>query len=145
MQPYRVSFDRVACGAAFHQCVYVLCATDAATMQAGAAARAAYGQDPAAPYMPHLSLLYSDMPAEDRWMRLWQFYNSVPPCYWRPAPTLLPPTPPMRCRQRIMAEEQQRLFGGGDAALLQGEELGFGVDSLTGTVLDLRCAWGPTT
>ena len=34
--------------------------------QAGARARAAYGQDVQAPYMPHLSLLYSDMPQEER-------------------------------------------------------------------------------
>lgn len=34
--------------------------------QAGAAARVAFGQDPAAPYMPHLSLLYSDIPEEER-------------------------------------------------------------------------------
>lgn len=36
--------------------------------QAGAAARAAFGRDPASPYMPHLSLLYSDIPAEERWV-----------------------------------------------------------------------------
>ena len=35
LQPYRIAFDRVACGAIFHQCVYVLCATEAATMQVG--------------------------------------------------------------------------------------------------------------
>ena len=34
--------------------------------QAGAAARAAYGQDPASRYMPHLSLLYADIPGEQR-------------------------------------------------------------------------------
>lgn len=33
-QPYRITLDRAASGAIFHQCVYVLCATDAATMQA---------------------------------------------------------------------------------------------------------------
>ena len=35
-------------------------------LQAGSAARAAYGQDPASRYMPHLSLLYSDIPEEER-------------------------------------------------------------------------------
>lgn len=34
--------------------------------QAGALARAAYGQDTQSPYMPHLSLLYSDLPQEER-------------------------------------------------------------------------------
>lgn len=38
--------------------------------QAGAAARAAYGQAPASQYMPHLSLLYSDVPEEERCDRL---------------------------------------------------------------------------
>lgn len=33
LKPYRISFDRVACGAIFHQCVYVLCRTDADAMQ----------------------------------------------------------------------------------------------------------------
>lgn len=39
-------------------------------LQAGAAARAAYSQDPASRYMPHLSLLYSDIPEEERCDRL---------------------------------------------------------------------------
>lgn len=33
LQPYRISFDSVACGSIFHQCVYVLCALEADTMQ----------------------------------------------------------------------------------------------------------------
>ena len=114
----------MACGAIFHQCVYVLCERREATMQvgwwahppaaavvgvdmrrwqsqllpqeqctsslcmqrlldscahvharpapllcalqAGAAARAAYGLDPSSSYMPHMSLLYSDAD-EQQW------------------------------------------------------------------------------
>ena len=77
VQPYRISFDRVSSGAIFHQCVYVLCGAEAATMAAGAAARAAFGLDAAATVaagvagaaggsMPHLSLLYSDIDQEER-------------------------------------------------------------------------------
>lgn len=36
LQPYRISFDRVSSGSIFHQCVYVLCSTEADTMQARA-------------------------------------------------------------------------------------------------------------
>ncbi|EFN53969.1 hypothetical protein CHLNCDRAFT_135910 [Chlorella variabilis] len=102
--PYRISFARAACGAIFHQCVYLLCETQPDTMQAraaGAAARAAFGQDPAAAYMPHLSLLYSDISELER--------------------------------QGIAAEAQQRLLEGqgGQGALLQGEERGFDVASVT--------------
>lgn len=37
LQPYRLTLDRVASGAIFHQCVFVLCAADDATMQVMAA------------------------------------------------------------------------------------------------------------
>lgn len=43
---------------------------------------------------------------------------------------------PSASRQRIVDEEQQRLFGGGGGVpLLQGGELGFDVDRLTGAAL----------
>lgn len=35
LQPCRISFDQVSYGAIFHQCVYVLCGTDADIMQVG--------------------------------------------------------------------------------------------------------------
>lgn len=66
LEPYWISFDRVSCGSIFHQCVYVLASNDPATMQAGAAAREVCGLDPGASYMPHLSLLYSDINGEQR-------------------------------------------------------------------------------
>ncbi len=67
MQAYRINFDDVSYGSIFHQCVYVRCKLHAATLQAARRAREAFGQDPdATPYMPHLSLLYSDIPRETR-------------------------------------------------------------------------------
>lgn len=99
LKPYRITFDRVACGSIFHQCVYVLCKADEQTMQAGAAAREAYGHDPRSRYMPHLSLLYADIDQQER--------------------------------ERVVAEEQQRLFGPGQALLAGDQELGFRVTSLT--------------
>lgn len=62
MQPLRLNFLDVSCGASFHQCVYLLAAKEPALLGAAAAARKAFGADPAAPYMPHCSLLYSDVP-----------------------------------------------------------------------------------
>ena len=51
--------------------------------------------------------------------------------------------PPASSRQRIVGEEQQRLFGGnGGSPLLQGDELGFDVHSLTGAVLQVLAAVG---
>lgn len=58
-QPLRVSFTDVTSGSSFHQCVYILCAKDEPLLAAGDAARRAYALD-TPPYMPHLSLLYSD-------------------------------------------------------------------------------------
>ncbi|PSC67618.1 poly(A) RNA polymerase GLD2 [Micractinium conductrix] len=66
LKPYRVAFDRVSSGAVFHQCVYLLCRQEAETMAAGAATRATFNQDPASRYMPHLSLLYSDIDQPER-------------------------------------------------------------------------------
>lgn len=36
-------------------------------MEAAAKTRAAYGCDPDAPYMPHVSLLYADLEESRRW------------------------------------------------------------------------------
>eukprot|EP00873_Tetraselmis_striata_P010874 jgi/Tetstr1/431138/TSEL_020852.t1 len=60
MKPYHLTFIDVSYGAIFHQCVFLLCAKDAAVMDAAAAAKAALGL-PESPYMPHLSLLYADI------------------------------------------------------------------------------------
>ena len=61
LQKLHIMFDSVAYGDIFHQCVYLLCQTDPAIMAAGAEARWAFGQDGSAAFMPHLSLLYSDI------------------------------------------------------------------------------------
>lgn len=66
MQPYRITFELAAYGTLFHQCVYLLCRRDPAALAAAAAARAACGLDPGEHYMPHLSLLYSDVDAPTR-------------------------------------------------------------------------------
>lgn len=60
MQKFRLNFLDVSLGASFHRCVYVLVAKEAPIMAAGATAREVFGLPPAADYMPHLSLLYSD-------------------------------------------------------------------------------------
>ena len=44
LQPYRIAFDRVSCGTIFHQCVYVLCETEPATMQVRQEGRAREGR-----------------------------------------------------------------------------------------------------
>ena len=61
LPPLTITLDRVACGATRYQCVYILCCPTAELLAAGAAARDAFGLDPSATYMPHLSLLYSDV------------------------------------------------------------------------------------
>lgn len=53
-------------GSIFYQCVYILCAKSPETMLAAAAARKAFDKESLPPYMPHLSLLYSDMEAATR-------------------------------------------------------------------------------
>ncbi len=66
VQPYRINFEDLSCGSIFHQCVYLLCCQDTATLGAGQTAREVFGQEPSQPYMPHLSLLYSDMDQDSR-------------------------------------------------------------------------------
>eukprot|EP00195_Chlamydomonas_chlamydogama_P007635 CAMPEP_0202912074 /NCGR_PEP_ID=MMETSP1392-20130828/56776_1 /ASSEMBLY_ACC=CAM_ASM_000868 /TAXON_ID=225041 /ORGANISM="Chlamydomonas chlamydogama, Strain SAG 11-48b" /LENGTH=194 /DNA_ID=CAMNT_0049602859 /DNA_START=247 /DNA_END=831 /DNA_ORIENTATION=+ len=60
LKKYNINFLKVTQGAKYFQCVYLLCAEEPDTMAAGALARKLYNmQTP--PYMPHLSLLYSDI------------------------------------------------------------------------------------
>lgn len=63
-QKYRINLLNVTWGAHYYQCVYLLAAKDEATMAAAAAARRVYGMDALGPYMPHLSLLYAELPEE---------------------------------------------------------------------------------
>ena len=65
--PFQITFDRVACGDIFHQCLFILCEKTEALLAANAAARRAFNVDASAPdYMPHLSLLYSDIDISTR-------------------------------------------------------------------------------
>jgi hypothetical protein len=86
----------VTYGAVFFQCVYLLCVKEAAVMAAGAAARKAFELD-TPPYMPHLSLLYSDIDPSNRQVHTktmaaaWKL--SIQPNCW-PGP---PPFVPLAC------------------------------------------------
>jgi hypothetical protein len=60
-QKYPLSYLNVAAGSIFHQCVYLLCAKSPEALAAAQQAREAYGMAGPKPYMPHLSLLYSDI------------------------------------------------------------------------------------
>jgi Cyclic phosphodiesterase-like protein len=66
LNPIQIEFDKVAHGNIYHQCVYILCKATEELLVAGKAAKEAFGLDPSAVYMPHLSLIYSDMNIENR-------------------------------------------------------------------------------
>lgn len=66
LQPYRIKFDKPGYGSIYHQCVYMLCHQDDATMKAGTQSKEAFSQDANSTYMPHLSLLYSDVDESTR-------------------------------------------------------------------------------
>ena len=66
-QPYDLRFSSVSSGEVFFQCVYLLMdQADAESQRAAAIARRVLGKNENDTYMPHLSLLYSDMPTQDR-------------------------------------------------------------------------------
>lgn len=60
LKPYRISFDKPEYGGIYHQCVYMLCQKEQSTMRAGKQSKDVFKQSLSA-YMPHLSLLYSDI------------------------------------------------------------------------------------
>jgi 2'-5' RNA ligase len=67
LKPIDIQFDRVTSGNIYHQCIYILCnQTSKDLTSAGRKAKEAFNLDPSTPYMPHLSLVYSDMSTEDR-------------------------------------------------------------------------------
>lgn len=56
-----------AAGNIFHQCVYILCERDEPLLKAAASVRRAFGMDDAlSEYMPHVSLIYSDIDQDTR-------------------------------------------------------------------------------
>jgi hypothetical protein len=70
-QKYPLSYLDVAAGAIFHQCVYLRCAKSHEALAAAQQAREAYGMAGLKPYMPHLSLLYSDIDEATRQQVRW--------------------------------------------------------------------------
>ncbi|KAH7624734.1 putative Cyclic phosphodiesterase [Nannochloris sp. 'desiccata'] len=66
LKPIQIEFDKVTYGNIYHQCVYILCKASEDLSRAGRAAKEAFNLDPSTPYMPHLSLIYSDMSSSDR-------------------------------------------------------------------------------
>jgi hypothetical protein len=60
-QPFYINLLDVSVGASFHRCVYLLAAKDEPLGEAYDTACDAAGLDPSPPFMPHLSLLYSDI------------------------------------------------------------------------------------
>jgi hypothetical protein len=60
MRSFPIALDRVASGNIFHQCIYILCSCTPELVAAGAAARSVFAMD-TPPYMPHLSLVYSEV------------------------------------------------------------------------------------
>ncbi|KAG2446365.1 hypothetical protein HXX76_000951 [Chlamydomonas incerta] len=65
VKKYRINFTDVTRGSIYYQCVYLSVAKDDGAMAAAATAREVFGIT-TGPYMPHLSLLYSDIPQEER-------------------------------------------------------------------------------
>lgn len=61
LQPYRISFGTPEYGGIYHQCVFMLCRQDGPTMNAGKQSKEMFSTDASTAYMPHLSLLYSDI------------------------------------------------------------------------------------
>jgi hypothetical protein len=66
LKPIQIEFDKVTYGNMYHQCVYILCKASQDLTSAGRAAKEAFHVDPSTPYMPHVSLIYSDMSSPSR-------------------------------------------------------------------------------
>lgn len=67
LKRFRINLQDVSYGHSFHQCVYILCAKEPDLLAANKAATEAFGKpEPPNPYMPHLSLLYSDADEQQR-------------------------------------------------------------------------------
>eukprot|EP01023_Acetabularia_acetabulum_P025682 TRINITY_DN2454_c0_g1_i3.p2 TRINITY_DN2454_c0_g1~~TRINITY_DN2454_c0_g1_i3.p2 ORF type:complete len:172 (-),score=5.60 TRINITY_DN2454_c0_g1_i3:314-778(-) len=62
-----LKFKDVSYGSIFTQCVYILINEDVEVMAAGKTAKEMFLEDASTTYMPHLSLIYSDMDQEQRY------------------------------------------------------------------------------
>ena len=65
LQKFHMNFLDVTYGNSFHKCIYILCANEGDLTAAGKQARAAFHMQDT-PFMPHMSLLYSDIPEQQR-------------------------------------------------------------------------------
>lgn len=65
-QEFRINFNHPGASTTFHQCVYILCHKDAALERAASLLRQKFGMTDLQDFMPHLSLLYSDMDMPSR-------------------------------------------------------------------------------
>ena len=63
LMPFDITWDRIDTGTSYYQSVYLVCAPSAALLAAHEAASGVCGAVPAAPYCPHLSLIYTEMDA----------------------------------------------------------------------------------
>jgi hypothetical protein len=60
-QDFRIRFDKPSASTTYHQCVFILCHKEAGLERAAGLLRQKYGMSDLQDFMPHLSLLYSDM------------------------------------------------------------------------------------
>ena len=74
VQNFTVRLSEPSSGSSYHRCVYILCERDEPLLATAKALREALDVNPEAEYMPHLSLLYSSMSKDCRWI------SAVPPC-----------------------------------------------------------------
>ena len=65
-QDFRIRFDQPSASTTYHQCVFILCRQDAGLERAAGLLRQKYGMSDLQDFMPHLSLLYSDMDQASR-------------------------------------------------------------------------------
>jgi hypothetical protein len=68
VQNFTVRLSEPSSGTSYHQCVYILCEKDEPLLATAKALREALDVNPEAEYMPHLSLLYSSMDEDCRWV-----------------------------------------------------------------------------
>eukprot|EP01024_Parvocaulis_polyphysoides_P014220 TRINITY_DN15755_c0_g1_i5.p1 TRINITY_DN15755_c0_g1~~TRINITY_DN15755_c0_g1_i5.p1 ORF type:complete len:181 (+),score=25.30 TRINITY_DN15755_c0_g1_i5:113-655(+) len=66
IKKYFLKFKEVSYGSILTQCVYILINEDDEVMDAGKQAKEIFDKDTDKPYMPHLSLLYSEIDQETR-------------------------------------------------------------------------------
>ncbi|KAF4360571.1 hypothetical protein CsatB_002113 [Cannabis sativa] len=66
LKAYDVTVDRVAIGTFFYQCVYLLIHPTNQVVEASSHCCEHFGYNSSTPYMPHLSILYSDLTEDEK-------------------------------------------------------------------------------